>query len=195
MSQSLQDQLKNSGLVDEKKAKQLSRAKRKEEKLARKEKKGAVSVKQQELHNTQSGQRAAMKARDKQLNLEKNTEAEGRAVAAQIKQLIETNSIDKGTDQKYSFADGRIIKHIWISQRQVEQLSRGIIAIVKPDPPHVQLESKAQQADHYLLVPKAVADKIAQRDADTVIFKAEQAASDTDDDPYADYQIPDDLTW
>ncbi len=38
MSVSLQDQLKKSGLIDEKKAKQLKRAKNKQEKLARKTK-------------------------------------------------------------------------------------------------------------------------------------------------------------
>jgi uncharacterized protein YaiL (DUF2058 family) len=46
------------------------------------------------------------------------------------------------------------------------------------------------------VVPKAVADKIHQRDARYVIVSntvsAETAA---EDDPYADYKIPDDLMW
>jgi uncharacterized protein YaiL (DUF2058 family) len=40
-----------------------------------------------------------------------------------------------------------------------------------------------------------VAKKIEQRDAKVVVFKAEQNTIGKEDDPYADFQIPDDLTW
>jgi len=46
------------------------------------------------------------------------------------------------------------------------------------------------------LVPIEVANKIAERDPETVIELPDQDDSvNTDDDPYADYKIPDDLTW
>ena len=46
------------------------------------------------------------------------------------------------------------------------------------------------------LVPVEVARKIAERDPETVIDLPDQDDSaSAEDDPYADYKIPDDLTW
>ena len=67
MAISLQDQLKKSGLVDDKKAKQISRDKRKEAKLANKGKKPKIDEAKLALERT----RAEKVAHDRQLNLEK----------------------------------------------------------------------------------------------------------------------------
>ncbi len=40
-----------------------------------------------------------------------------------------------------------------------------------------------------------VAKKIEQRDATVAVFKAQQNNISEEDDPYANFQIPDDLTW
>lgn len=181
MAISLQDQLKQSGLVDDKKAKQLARAKRKESKLANRGKKPQVDDHKLALERAQ----AEKVARDRQLNLEKTQKAQGIAIAAQIKQLIELNLIARDGEEKFHFTDANKIKHIWVSEEQVDHLRRSMIAIVK-------------QADQYVLVPMQVADKISQRDANAVVFKADLAAdelSSDDDDFYADFKIPDDLVW
>ena len=182
MSVSLQDQLKKSGLIDDKKAKQLKRAKNKQEKLARKTKNPAVDEHKPELDRAKSEQMA----KDRQLNLEKNRQAEKHALAAQIKQLIEMNIVAKDGDQKFSFTDTNVIKHIYVSQTQIDQLSRGTLAIVT---------QKQGQKYNHVVVPMGVAKKIEQRDAKLVVFKAQQSTIREEDDPYADYQIPDDLTW
>ena len=182
MPVSLQDQLKKSGLIDDKKAKQLQRAKHKQEKHARKSKNPAVDQHKLELDREKSEKIA----KDRQLNLEKNKQAEKNALAAQIKQLIEMNIVAKDGDQKFSFTDASIIKHIYISQTQVEQLSRGTLAIVT---------QKQGQENNYVLVPMGVAQKIEQRDAKVVVSKAQENTISEEDDPYADFQIPDDLTW
>jgi uncharacterized protein YaiL (DUF2058 family) len=111
MPDSLQDQLKKSGLIDDKKAKQLKRDKHKQEKLARKTKNPAVDQPKLELDRAKSEQIA----KDRQLNLEKNKQAEKHALAAQIKQIIEMNIVAKDGDQKFSFADANVIKHIYAS--------------------------------------------------------------------------------
>ena len=72
MPNSLQDQLKKSGLVDDKKAKQLERAKNKQEKLARKTRN--LSVDEAKLAMEKA--KAEQVERDRQLNLEKNKQAE-----------------------------------------------------------------------------------------------------------------------
>lgn len=47
----------------------------------------------------------------------------------------------------------------------------------------------------YELIPVSVAEKIQQRNEKrVVIFKAEEKTVD-ENDPYADFEIPDDLTW
>ncbi len=182
MPASLQDQLKKSGLIDDKKAKQLQRAKHKQEKLARKTKNPAVD--QTKLALDQA--KAEKIAKDRRLNLEKNKQAEKHALAAQIKQLIEMNMVAKNGDQKFSFTEQGVIRHIYVSQTQIDQLSRGTLAIVI---------HKEGQKHSYVIVPMAVAMKIEQRDADLTVFKAEKNTVSEEDDPYADYQIPDDLTW
>ncbi|MBT3530192.1 MAG: DUF2058 domain-containing protein [Gammaproteobacteria bacterium] len=186
MPVSLQDQLKKSGLIDDKKAKQLKRAKHKQEKHARKSKNPAVDQHKLELDREKSEKIA----KDRQLNLEKNKQAEKNALAAQIKQLIEMNIVAKDGDQKFSFTDANVIKHIYVSQTQVDQLSRGTLAVVKQ-----KVTQKQGQENSYVLVPMGVAKKIEQRDAKVVVSKAQENAVSEDDDPYADFQIPDDLTW
>ena len=181
MAISLQDQLKKSGLVDDKKAKQLSRAKRKESKLAHKGKKPKIDESKLALERA----KAEKVARDRQLNLEKTQKAHSIAIVAQIKQLIELNIIPKDGEEKFHFPDAKKIKHIWVSEKQVDHLRRSMIAIVK-------------SSDQYVLVPMKVADKITQRDANAVIFKADLASTEEvsdDDDFYADFKIPDDLVW
>jgi uncharacterized protein len=182
MSVSLQDQLKKSGLVNEKKAKQLKRAKNKQEKLARKTKNPAVDQHKLELDREKSEKIA----KDRQLNLEKNKQAEKHAVVAQIKQLIEMNIVAKDGEQKFSFTDANVIKHIYVSQTQIDQLSRGTLAIVT---------QKDGQKNNHVVVPMGVAKKIEQRDPKVVVFKAQQNTIVEEDDPYADFQIPDDMTW
>ena len=64
------------------------------------------------------------------------------------------------------------------------QLIKGVIALVK-------------LRDGYELVPAAIADKIAQRDDSAVLVHNTKVSNDAveEDDPYAAYQIPDDLMW
>jgi uncharacterized protein YaiL (DUF2058 family) len=73
------------------------------------------------------------------------------------------------------------IKHI------KQQLSLGRLAIVR-------LVLKSERL--FEIVPAAIAAKIAQRDEHAVVQLNEKVDTEhNEDDPYADYQIPDDLTW
>ena len=68
-------------------------------------------------------------------------------------------------------------------QLMARHLARGLLAIVKLD-------------DNYELVPAAVADKIDQRDATYLVLRNQpQDGVEDEEDPYADYKIPDDLMW
>ncbi len=176
---SLQDQLLKAGIVNEKKAKQAKKDKRKKDKQSHK---GQVFV--NEAREQAEKTRAEQSARDKEMNRQREAAAEEKAIAAQIKQLIEVNRIDRRDgDMAYQFSDGKKIKKMYVSTLLHNQLSRGLIAIVV-------------LREQYELVPAAVADKIKQRD-ETIILVQNQPSKDEadEDDYYADFKIPDDLMW
>lgn len=179
MSKSLQDQLLGAGLVDTKKAKAIGKAKRKQAKQVPKGHQQEDDVKQAvKQAQVDKAERA------RQLNLKRQQEAETKAIAAQIKQLINTNKIPRGRgDIEYSFSHGPTIKKFLVDDKLQHQLVRGHVAIVC-------------QGDSYEVVPTPVADKVAQRDASLVVLQNEKPSDQIDDDdPYADFPIPDDLMW
>ena len=110
--------------------------------------------------------------------------AQQKAIFAQIKQLIETNRIeDRDGDIAYNFSDGSVVKRIHVSQRIHNHLTSGRLAIAK-------------LGEGYELVPVPVADKIRQRDPQYIIQSEPSVELPVDEnDPYADYKIPDDLMW
>lgn len=176
---SLKDQLLKAGLVDEKKAKQIEKQKRKQAKQTPKGQVQANEAREQAKHI-----QAERAAKDKEMNFKRQQAAEQKAIAAQIKQLIEANKIDrKDGDIAYQFPHGKRIKKLYVTPLLQTQLINGVIAIVR-------------NSDKYELVPVQVADKIKQRDASVVLVQNVAGKAEIDeDDPYADYQIPDDLMW
>jgi len=181
MGNSLFEQLKKTGLVDDKKAKQAKHSQYKSKK--QKTKKGAAAQIDEATLLAQKANTDKIE-RDRQLNQTKKDKAEHKAIAAQIKQLIETNRIeDGGGDVVYNFTDANIVKRLHISEQSYKHLISGYLAIAK-------------LGDCYELVPVPVAEKIKQRDEQCIIFcESSVDAESSKDDPYADYKIPDDLMW
>jgi len=181
MGNSLLDQLKKSGLVDKSKAQKSKHSQYKNKK--QKSKKGATTQ-LDEATILANKAHAEKIERDRLLNQQKKEETERNAIIAQIKQLIETNSVkDYDGDIAYNFTDTNIVKRIYVSEKIRKHLSAGRLAIAK-------------LGDGYELVPTPVADKIRQRDEQCIIMNDHGAeATRGEDDPYADYQIPDDLMW
>lgn len=185
MRNALQDQLLKAGLVNDKQIKKAGVEKRKEIQ----QKQGNKALAAMEEENRQKALRAqAEKAeKDRQLNLQRNEAAEQKAIAAQIKQLIETHRLPKGDDETaYNFTDGGKVKTLRVSAAVREQIIRGVLAVAK------------LAAEQYELVSAEVAAKIRARNAEYLIvdYSLPQAASaEGEDDPYAKYQVPDDLIW
>lgn len=179
MAKSLQEQLMGAGLVDQKKAKAISKEKRKKAKQTPK------GHQQEDEIKAAAKQKLAEKAeRDRAMNQERQKEIEAKEIQAQIKDLITKNAIArKNGEIAYSFTHNKKIKKLYVDETLQAQLARGQIAIVA-------------EGESYELVPKAVADKVAQRDAARVVVQNERSKEVADeDDPYADFQIPDDLMW
>ncbi len=176
---SLQEQLLKAGIVDKKKAKQVEQEKRKQTKQSHK---GHTQVNEAKVLAKKA--LAEKTARDREINRQREAKAELKAIAAQIRQLIEVNRIDRqGGESAYQFTDGTKIKKIYVSPRLHNQLSKGLIAVVRLN-------------DQYELVPAVIADKISQRDESIVLVQNQASKDEIDeDDYYADYKIPDDLMW
>lgn len=172
---SLKDQLMKAGLADAKKARKAEHEKRQQAKDP-----------QAETAQKLAQQAQAEKAeRDRELNRQQQQEKDERALAAQIRQLIEAHRLErKGGDISWQFTDAKKIKKIYVSAAQRDQLTRGQIAIVR-------------LGDTHELVPAVVAERIRQRDeAAVVLLNIKAVSTEADaDDPYADYKIPDDLMW
>ena len=106
-------------------------------------------------------------------------------MVAQVKQMVERCRLDlTGGEVTYNFVDGKVIKKLYVDAMQQSALSRGSLVIVGLD-------------EHYSVVPANVAARIEERAPDTCIIRAEAAADAIadEDDPYADFVIPDDLMW
>jgi uncharacterized protein YaiL (DUF2058 family) len=185
MALSLQDQLLKAGLADKKKAVKIKNEKRKKNKVNKKHK--IIEVDE----NTQAAQEAleAKKAKDKALNAKAKQAADEKAVLAQIKQLIDVNKQPKNNGEVVcNFTDDNKIKRLFVSDVTNRHISQGKLAIVK-------------SSDGYEIVPTPVANKIAERDEQCVVYvasaevQAENQATSEEDDWYADYEIPDDLSW
>jgi uncharacterized protein YaiL (DUF2058 family) len=176
---SLQDQLLKAGLADEKKAKAIRSEKRKKRKQ---QPKGAVEVNEAEVRARQAREEKA--ERDRQLNLERQRAAEKKAIQAQIRQLVETNRLDRSRGEtSYQFVHDKKIKKLFVDDTMVDQLSRGRLAIVFVN-------------DNYEIVAEGVARKIMERDESAVVVLHDRKQDDAgEDDPYAGYEIPDDLMW
>jgi uncharacterized protein YaiL (DUF2058 family) len=176
---SLQDQLLKAGVVDQKKAKKIGKEKRKQ---ARQLPKGETLVDE----NKEQAKRAlAEKAKqDKLRSKSQQAKADKKAIHAQVVQLIKTNTIDRSSGETaFQFTDDGKIKKIYVTHRLQNELIKGLIAIAKLN-------------GEYALLPARVAEKINQREQDCIVLLNSNEEIDVDvDDPYADYQIPDDLMW
>lgn len=170
MGNSLLDQLQKAGLVTEKQAK---KAKTENRQLQKQSSGGKTSA--HEL--------MAQKAeRDRLLNLEKTKEAERKALAAQIKQMVEANRLPADGDVPYNLVHDNKVKTLHMSRDMHEQIVHGRLAIVAV-------------GHRYEVVPAAVAEKIAARDETCVVIKHGPETAAESDDPYAAYKVPDDLIW
>ena len=178
---SLADQLLKAGLVDKKQVGKAKKERHEQRKKANKTKQ--VMLDESKLAAEQAKQEKLEK--DKALNAQRKAEADQKALVAQIRQLIEVNQVDRSRGEvAYNFADDGKVKTIYVTDALQKQLTKGNLSIVSLD-------------ERYTLVPTGVAEKIQQRDASyVVLINDKQQTEDMDeDDPYADFQIPDDLMW
>lgn len=177
MANSLRDQLLKGGVTSKKKAKAAEHEARAE--AARRRKAG----------ETDGGALAAAKAleekraRGRELNLERKRARQDKELAAQARDLIVRHRTECGKGSiRHNFAHGKTVKHVDVTEEQHEQLTDGDLAITFLD-------------DRYALVPADVAARILERAPEAIVYLAEPREVPAEDDPYAGYEVPDDLMW
>lgn len=180
---SLQEQMLKAGLVNKDKAKRVKKNKQKLAKSERKTKDKQVD----EIRLAAEQEKAKRVERDRELNLKKEQELQKKAVDSQIKQLIEMNQVDRAAGEiSYGFIHDKKVKTIHVTDAQQTQLGLGNLAIVM-----VPGREGAYEA-----VPTGVARKISQRNDSFVVQINEKTEDQKDeDDPYAEFEVPDDLMW
>ena len=179
MSMSLRDQLLKAGLVNEKQAKQAAKQQQKQQRL---EQKGQIEKDDSQKLAAQQAM-AEKAARDQELNRQQQEKQAKKALAAQIKQLIESSRLPKlTTEDYYNFVDDKKVKRISVNTLMRDKLSSGSLAIVR-------------HGGGYEIIPRDAALKIQERDALRVVLLNTQSQAPDEDDPYAAYQVPDDLMW
>ncbi len=176
---SLQEQFLKAGLIDKNKAKVANQDKSKQKKIERRT--GTQTVDEVRLAALETQRKNAERARE--MNAERDAAAKQKAIVAQIAQMVQKNRQSKGAgDIAYNFTHGNKIERMYVSTAVQAHLMAGRLVIVC-------------QAGVTELVPRIIADKIAERDASLVV-RVSKASTEIDaDDPYAAFQIPDDLMW
>ncbi|MEO7576938.1 MAG: DUF2058 domain-containing protein [Massilia sp.] len=176
---SLQEQFLKAGLVDKNKVKQANQDKNKQKKVERKT--GTQTVDEARLAAQETQRKNAERARE--LNAQRDAAALQKAIVAQIAQMVQKNKQSKGAgDIAYNFTHGSKIERIYVSAAVQAHLMAGRLVIV--------CQGAATE-----LVPRVIADKIAERDASIVVRVNKPSAEVDADDPYAAFKIPDDLMW
>jgi len=183
MAGSLQDQLLSLGVVDKKKVKKTQQQKHKNNKQIRQaEKSGQIVEPQLSAQQQLEQARREKQQRDLELNKQRDAKLARTALFAEVRQIIQQNSIaiPKDAETPYQFTLKNKIKKIYVTPEQHQKLTKGQLAIALID-------------NKQVLIPDAEAEKVEARLPEWVVRIKEQESHI--DDGYADYQIPDDLIW
>jgi len=179
---SLQEQLMNSGLVNKQKAKQAQTDKRRQAK--QKKKKGSVVI---------SDIQVAVKEKtelQKQMDFEKNQQTQQelaiRAAHGKLIQMIAQHcEKDYQGELDYHFTYDNKVKRIAVKPTIQQGLIKGHLAICVLN-------------DEFYLINKEAAEKLRAIDQSVLVALHDQKSvkiENVEEDPYAEFAIPDDLMW
>jgi uncharacterized protein YaiL (DUF2058 family) len=176
---SLQEQLLKAGLVDKNKVRLANQEKSKQKKVERRTGTNSVDVARLAALDTQ--RKNAERARE--LNAQRDAAATQKSIAAQISEMVQKNRQSKGAgDVAYNFTHDKKIERLYVSAAVQAHLMAGRLVIVC-------------HGGSTELVPRIIADKISERDASLVVRVNKTSTEIDADDPYAAFQIPNDLMW
>lgn len=177
---SLQEQLLKAGLANKQSANQIRSEKRKKNKAVRKKQAAQDTTLQDEL--------ATKKAQQTEIDAQKNqvikAQLDEKSEQGKVKQMVKQLKIkDFAGELEYNYVlDGKV-KRLLLDDINHNALVKGRISVCHVD-------------GVIYLLPTQAAEKIALVDEKYLVLQNDNQPADIDeDDPYADFQIPDDLMW
>ncbi|WP_115576522.1 DUF2058 domain-containing protein [Xanthomonas campestris] len=181
MRNPLQEQLLKAGLVKKAQVDKIAR-----EQVKQRHAKGG-GVTPADADKVDAARLQAERAeRDRALAEERNVQQRRQEVLAQVRQIVETNKVRREGEIDYRFNDGSVIRSVLVNPALRSQLASGALVIVR-------------HGDGFELIPRTAADKVYSRDADAVVLDHARTpalpSSDSDDDYYSQFKVPDDLIW
>lgn len=178
MSLSLREQLLQAGLVGSKQVKKAEQEQRQQQKKNPK----AQSEKQLAAQKEQ----AEKIAHDKELNRKRDEDRVRQAKLAEIRQIVEQNRLPRiESDEYFNFVHRNKICRIAVDASLRERITNGQVVLVR-------------YGKFYAPVLPEIAEKVRERDATSVVdlnARLTDASHPADDDPYKDFEVPDDLVW
>jgi hypothetical protein len=181
MAQSFREQLLKLGLVEKKQVDQV----KKQEYQKKKQPKSRAQEIVDENKLLAEQARAEKKEKERLRNLKRQEELRQKEEAEQVRQLIAGNrQAQDPQGVAFRFADAGKIQRIFVRSAVVDELSRGLLAIARSGPA-------------YEIIPAAVAERVtALYPAAVVLWNRGKRRPDAGgDDPYAGFEVPDDLMW
>jgi len=181
---SLQEQLLKAGLTTKQKARQANSAQRKQNKQKRSGVEHEVSL-QEQIKQDLAKKQVEKTAKDTALNADKKQQLAAKEQHLRIAQILEHHQLKNiNGEAEYNYTYNSKIKKLLVDGITHQALSNGRLALCGWD-------------NTTYIVTSETAAKLAELDISVILVQNEKVESDivNEDDPYADYQIPDDLMW
>lgn len=181
---SLQDQLLKAGLTTKQKTRQANVDKRKKNKQKRSGVQHGASL-QEKVQQDLAKAKTEKQTKDNALNELKQQQLANKEQVLRIKQILTHHQIKNvGGDNDYNYTFETTIKKLPLNDVTHKALVDGRLALCGLD-------------EVTYLVTRETAEKLSELDKKIVLVQNDKTLDEQvdADDPYADYQIPDDLMW
>jgi len=181
---SLQEQLLKAGLTTKQKTRQANSDKRKKNK----QKRSGVEIEatlQEKVKLDLVASQQEKQAKDNALNEEKKQQLEEKEQKLRIQQILQHHQIKRTSGEtEYNYTFENKIKKLYLDKVTHRALVNGRLALCGQD-------------EVSYIVTRETAEKLAELDKNIILIQNEKVESEQveEDDPYADYQIPDDMMW
>ncbi len=181
---SLQDQLLKAGLTTKQKTRQANADKRKKNKQKRSGVQHDATM-QEQIKQSLTKVKAEKQAKDSALNEDKKQQLADKEKILRIKQILLHHQIRNVTgDSEYNYTFDNKIKKLSLDTVTHKALVNGRLSLCGLD-------------EVTYIVTRETAEKISELNRSIILVQNDKVTDDqsNENDPYADYQIPDDLMW
>ena len=181
---SLQDQLLKAGLTTKQKARQANSDKRKSGKQKRSGVKIDASLQEQVKQDLELAKKEKL-ARDIALNNEKKLALVAKEQQLRILQILKHHQVTNvNGEAEYNYTFNSKIKKLFVDNVAHKALVNGRLALCGID-------------DTTYIVTAETAEKVSSLDPSVILVQNTKSTEEViaEDDPYAEFQIPDDMMW